>query len=654
MAGSVKIKLVALSKYMKAFVSLGNQFTRIKKLALVASRAIKGMFKHLFNIRTLLAGGGIVAGLVATVKQSQNFALQMARVHTMLQKGDISAFTEDVRELSAELGLTKDELARGLYQVLSAGVPRENAIEFLTVASRAAVAGVTDVETAVDGLTTVTNAYGRANLSVQRASDIMFATIYKGKTTFPELSQFIGQLTGLAAKAGISFEELGGAIASVAKQGIQTDKAVVGLRQAIVNLLRPSTELGELYEKMGTTGGEMLKRHGIVGSLNLIEEAAGGNIDAIVQFVQNMRAIPAVLALTGKSANITADAVGFVSNSVGEAEKAFGKVNKIRGWSKLLQASHNVLVRLGDVVNVAVMPHITRMAAAISRFAESDKFDKRLKGWTTKLKTLAETVEGFVKVMRFGDEAQQKRMLDAFNVVWNALWRDAGNAFLKVLATGANLIGFLIAEGFKKGFSLKTLGRGVGGKRHHTERLSTEERLALSGARGHQAQRVAERTKEFKRQMEVKALQRQLMGQGDELAAGIKTDTTAKAFSGWMKLVRNIAGTTGAATLPSATKLRQTLGPAFGLTPGRPSSAAKAAGGLAAYGLTAGGAGGSGFTSTDLVEIFNRAFGDVLTGGKKKPTGAKGDAIHVTLEESGIYLTPAGVTAMTEGGYRGG
>jgi TP901 family phage tail tape measure protein len=628
MAGSVKIKIQALSKYKKAFDGISRAFGRIKKLALGASGAIKGMFKHMFSVRSMLAGGGIVAGLVATVKQSQNFALQMARVHTMLQKGDISAFTEDVRELSAELGLTKDELARGLYQVLSAGVPRENAIEFLTVASRAAVAGVTDVETAVDGLTTVTNAYGRANLSVQRASDIMFATIYKGKTTFPELSQFIGQLTGLAAKAGISFEELGGAIASVAKQGIQTDKAVVGLRQAIVNLLRPSTELAALYEKMGVTGGEMLKRHGLVESLKLIEEAAGGNIDMISAFIQNIRALPAVLALTGKSADITADAMEFVEKSVDEMMKAFGKVDKIRGWSKLFQSAHNVLVRLGDVVNVAVMPAITRMAAAIAGFAESDRFDKRLAGWTGKLREFATATEGFIKVMRFGDEAQREMVLGGFSVVLSAMWRDAGNALLQVLYRGAMLVGFLIAEGWKKAWSLG------GARREAMRELRGEKRISITGPSG-----IHERKLEQSRidRREAENLKRELQGRGDELAAGMKTDTTIDALKNWGKLVKNTALAIEGES-PLAPKLRQILAArkAQGQADG-----GKAAGGLAQYGITAGGALGGKFQSTDLAEIFNRAFGDVLTGANKKPTGAKGDEIYVKIEESGVTITEA-------------
>jgi len=629
MAGSVKIKIQALSKYKRAFDAVGKQFTRIKKLALGASGAIKGMFKHMFSVRSMLAGGGIVAGLVATVKQSQNFALQMARVHTMLQKGDIAAFTKDVRELSAELGLTKDELSRGLYQVLSAGVPRENAIEFLTVASRAAVAGVTDVETAVDGLTTVTNAYGRANLSVQRASDIMFATVYKGKTTFPELSQFIGQLTGLAAKAGIEFEELGGAIASVAKQGIQTDKAVVGLRQAIVNLLRPSTELAALYKKMEITGGALLERHGIVGALNMIEEAAGGNIDAIVQFVQNMRAIPAVLALTGKSADITADAIGFVTNSVGEADKAFGKVDKIRGWSKLLQASHNVLLRLGDVVNVAVMPAITRMSQVIARLAESAGFERRLQGYTDRLRDFATAAENVVRIMRFGDQDQRDAMITSFKDVLSAFISDAFMTAAKAFMVVAPKIGSLIGKGFMAGIELIPGARrreaikslGIEGGPNHP-RYSDEEKSIL----------------ENMIQRRMKAIHKRRTDVGFDLAQGVDNQTFAEAWKRFQKGLAEQSFSLNAQGDPMSRHVRgdtsyyrtDNLGSLYQAGRTR---------GLAQYGLTGGATGASQFQSTDLAEIFNRAFGDVLTGAKKEPSGTYSDPVFMRMVDPEVSFT---------------
>ncbi len=64
-----------------------------------------------------------------------------------------------VNLLSQNLGVAQETLSKGLYQAISAGVPKDNIFDFMTVASKAAIAGVTSTETAVDGLTTIINAF---------------------------------------------------------------------------------------------------------------------------------------------------------------------------------------------------------------------------------------------------------------------------------------------------------------------------------------------------------------------------------------------------------------------------------------------------------------------------------------------------------------
>ena len=131
-----------------------------------------------FGARVRKIGGGITKALkkvtrgvlaigvamVAAVRHAHSFRVQMAEVSTMLDDvgGEMQNFTGEVLRLSREFGMAKATLARGLYDILSAGVPAARAIEFLTTATRAAIGGVTDTATAVDALTTVINAYGKS------------------------------------------------------------------------------------------------------------------------------------------------------------------------------------------------------------------------------------------------------------------------------------------------------------------------------------------------------------------------------------------------------------------------------------------------------------------------------------------------------------
>ena len=62
------------------------------------------------------------------------------------------------------------------------------ALAFLKTAQKGAVGGVSDLETAVDGLSSVVNAFGKESIDAGRASDIMFTAVKQGKTTFAEIS----------------------------------------------------------------------------------------------------------------------------------------------------------------------------------------------------------------------------------------------------------------------------------------------------------------------------------------------------------------------------------------------------------------------------------------------------------------------------------
>lgn len=73
-------------------------------------------------------------------EEYDGFDKGMRAVNTMagLNGEGLEALTERVKELSTEIPLAKDELAGGLYQVISNGVPEDNWIDFLNKSAKAA------------------------------------------------------------------------------------------------------------------------------------------------------------------------------------------------------------------------------------------------------------------------------------------------------------------------------------------------------------------------------------------------------------------------------------------------------------------------------------------------------------------------------------
>jgi uncharacterized phage infection (PIP) family protein YhgE len=78
----------------------------------------------------------LVGGLA---DEFDNFDKSMRAVNTMagLNASGIDALTGQVNDLAEEIPLAKEELAGGLYQVISNGVPEDNWIDFLNKSAKA-------------------------------------------------------------------------------------------------------------------------------------------------------------------------------------------------------------------------------------------------------------------------------------------------------------------------------------------------------------------------------------------------------------------------------------------------------------------------------------------------------------------------------------
>jgi len=193
------------------------------------------------GIAAAAAVGAMVVGSVAKFAQ---FEQGMNEVFTLLPDitGDAMGEMEDqVKDLSTEFGVLPDKVIPSLYQAISAGVPKDNVFEFMETATKASVGGATELETAVDGLTSVINAYGAENIDAAEASDLMFTAVRLGKTTMDELSRSLFQVNPVAAAMGVEFGDITAALAAMTAQGTPTSVATTQLRQALVELGKEGT-----------------------------------------------------------------------------------------------------------------------------------------------------------------------------------------------------------------------------------------------------------------------------------------------------------------------------------------------------------------------------------------------------------------------------
>ncbi|MFA5439824.1 phage tail tape measure protein [Dehalococcoides sp.] len=331
-----------------------------------ATSQLKNLGKAFAGITGVVAGFGTAAATMAA-----GFESKMREVNTMLglSEDQFASLSSQVNDLSTEVGISGNELASALYQAISAGVPAADAITMLRTSAQAAVGGVTDVTTSVDGLTTVLNAFKIPASDAEKVADIMFTTVKGGKTTMEELSASMFQVAPLAASAGVKFEEVAGAIATVTKQGVPTSVATTQLRAAIQAIIKPTADMKSAMESLGIESGTtLIQEKGLAGALNTLVEAADGNQEVLGRMFGSVEGLGAVLSLTGDNAKTFEADLASMSNSAGASMAAYDEINKgtARTFEQLKVQVEALMVELGSALLPAVKPLITAFSDLVA------------------------------------------------------------------------------------------------------------------------------------------------------------------------------------------------------------------------------------------------------------------------------------------------
>ena len=325
---------------------------------------------------TVPIAAGTTAFALAT-KKATDFDNGMREVLTLLPKLGNEGFEslkQETLAFSKEIGKVPEEVVPALYQSLSAGVPRENVFDFLKTAAEASVAGVAELETSVDGLTSVTNAYGTEVLNVNRASDIMFQTVKLGKTDFTQLSKSLFNVIPTASALGVQFEDIGAAIAVMTAQGTPTSVATTQIRQALVELNKEGTVAANTFQVLtGQTFKDFIAQGGTLQeALQMMSEAADKNNKDISIMFSSVEAGNAALALSGKNASKFKDALDQMNNSAGATAEAFKKIDDgpARQFEKIKSELSALVIELGNsllpVVNEDLLPVIRDKAVPLA------------------------------------------------------------------------------------------------------------------------------------------------------------------------------------------------------------------------------------------------------------------------------------------------
>ena len=345
--------------------NLQNAGTKISN----AGEKISGVGTKLLPVTGVIAGVG-----TAAAKMGMDFEESSAKVSTIADttQESMSKLESGVMQLSNETGESADSLNEALYQTISAGVKTSDSIGFLGTATKLAKGGFTDSSTAIDTLTSVINAYGLKATDATKISDQLIQTQNLGKTTVAELGQALGGVIPIASTMGVKTQDLFASLAELTKNGIKTDEAVTGMKGALSNILKPTSDASKMAQQLGIDFSEAhLKNVGWPKFLDEVKEKTGGSSEKMAKLFGNVRSLNAVLTLTGKGSADFKTILQEMGDTAGSTDSAFAKMenNGASKWEKAVNKMKNAGIKLGE----SLEPIVEKVSAAVTQIA--DKFN---------------------------------------------------------------------------------------------------------------------------------------------------------------------------------------------------------------------------------------------------------------------------------------
>jgi TP901 family phage tail tape measure protein len=302
--------------------------------------------KRLGLVMKVAFAASVFMGIRSAVVTLREFSRAMSEVRTILDETTLSFdfAKQKVVDLTYTTTASGKEIAKGLYQTLSAGVTDgADAMTMLTGASKLSVGALMTVNEAVDLLTNTFNAYGMtvSEEAVTATADLMFQTVKLGKTTGPELAHSLGMVMPVASNLGVSIEELNAMLAALTLGGMDTAMASTQLRQAMVQLLNPSDDAKKLMKEYNVEiSAARVSQEGFLPVLADLKDKFGDNAIAMRTLFPNIRALVGVMALAGNQFDSVNRIMRDFSGASGSVEQAVEKMrNSLDHKMKLLSSN---------------------------------------------------------------------------------------------------------------------------------------------------------------------------------------------------------------------------------------------------------------------------------------------------------------------------
>jgi TP901 family phage tail tape measure protein len=375
---------------------------------------------NVFKVATAAAVVAIALAVGSFVSQAAQFETRMRNVNSLLHlnEAELGALSGRLLDLSRRFPQSANQLAEGLYDVVSSGFSGAEALVVLEQAAIGASAGLTNTAVSARGISAVINAYGLAASDAADITDVLFQTVNLGVLTFEELASNLGDFVGTAATAGVPIDDAASALATMTLAGINANEASTALNRTLTAFIDPSDAMTQALRGLGYESAfAALQSEGLHGTMEILRQVTGGNVVSLQQLfpeIRGMRGALALMANEGENYNRVAAGISDEAAREGAALAALEEQQKALNYQVgIVTNSFKAMAIEGGTKLLPMIKDLLETSTQLVR-----------QGWSGMMEILRRMEPGFRDLASAGQH------------VWNAFQRmyDAAEPVLTVFA----------------------------------------------------------------------------------------------------------------------------------------------------------------------------------------------------------------------------
>ncbi len=203
-------------------------------------------------------GIGALVGIVKTGADLNQTLLQI-RNNTTMTDAEFANMTQETKKLGVETGAAMGQIAMGARHIKDYGFTGRDAMDQLTVATKAAVATNTDAGDTAQLLSRVMKIF---QIDTSKAAGAMNTLWYASANSNLMMNQLVGtgsRTFAMAGPLGVKFEEAAAAMSVFAGNGLNASQAATQLLNDMNKLHKPTKQVSDYLDYLASKSGPDLR-----------------------------------------------------------------------------------------------------------------------------------------------------------------------------------------------------------------------------------------------------------------------------------------------------------------------------------------------------------------------------------------------------------